>query len=317
MVDRRLGRGLDFFLSRESRGKEEGAPAPEGARKPDGAEAGQGDGLMTLDVDQLIPNPDQPREEMTKEHLDELAASIRSAGILQPILARRSGEKFQIVAGERRWRAARRAGLEQVPVLVREMTDEQSAVFALVENVQRTDLNALEKARAFRSLQAKLECSQEELSRQVGLERSTVTNFLRLLELPESVQAHVSRGTLSMGHARALLALPADALEAIADRVIRDRLSVRQVEELVKQAKAGPSESTGGGAATAKDAKGRPVWLNEIEENLVEALGTSVAVKYGRKRSKITIECAGRDEFERVYEMLKNLGGGADRKSVV
>jgi len=295
---------LDFFLSRGDKPPEGEAPAA----APATTGAPGGDGLLMVELGQLSPNPDQPRLDIAKEELDELAASVRSAGILQPILARRFEGGFQIVAGERRWRAARRAGLERVPVLVRDITDEQSAVFALVENLQRSDLNPLEKARAFRTLQEKLACNQEEVARQVGLERSTVANFLRILELPEPVQAHVSRGTLSMGQARALLSLPKEEIEAAADQVIRSKMSVRQVEQYVKDL-AGAAAPAGAEAdrKPIKDAKGRPVWVTEIEETLVEALHTPVAVKYGRKRSKIVIECAGREEFERVYDLLKKL----------
>lgn len=310
MVDRRLGRGLDFFLSRDKAGGSAEASASPAAGEPQ-AQVGGGaaEGLLMVELGQLVPNPDQPRQEISDEQLNELAASVRSAGVLQPILVRPADQGgYQIVAGERRFRAARRAGLERVPVVVRDITDEQSAVFALVENLQRADLNPLEKARAFRSLQSKLKCSQEEVARQVGFERSTVANFMRILDLPEAVQAHVSRGTLSMGQARALLGLPGDEIEAAADHVIRSKLSVRQVEQFVKDSLAAAS-ATGPEVdkKPVKDAKGRPIWLTEIEENLVEALSTPVQVKYGRKRSKIVIECSGREEFERVYEMLKKV----------
>ena len=291
VVDRRLGRGLDFFLSKKGSSSETAAPPSEG--------------VAMVEISQLVPNPRQPRKEIPEGELDELARSIQSAGVLQPILARKVGKKLQIVAGERRWRAARRAALERIPVLIREISDDQSALFALVENVQRTDLNPMEKAAAFKSLQGQLKCSQEELARKVGLDRSSVANFMRLLELPASVQAHVSRGTLSMGHARALLGLRPGEVESVAEQAIRKKLSVRRLEGLVRQV----NETTGKKSSVKAAQPKRQAWLVEIEETLVEALSTPVRVHYGTKRSRIIIECAGREEFERIYDKLKEIDG--------
>jgi len=233
----------------------------------------------------------------------ELVASIRSSGILQPILARRVGDRFEIVAGERRWRAAKIAGLERVPVLVNRVSDDESAVFALVENIQREDLNAIEKARGFQRLVQQLATTQEEVAKRVGMDRSTVANFLRLLDLPEEVQAHVSRGTLSMGHARALLGLvDRDTVLKLAEASIRGSWSVRALEQLVKDANMALTAGK-----TKASSRSRPVWLNELEESLVDVLATPVSIRYGRKKSQIIIECSGREEFERVFQKLKGL----------
>lgn len=291
MAERRLGRGLDFFLS--------------GSSKPD-ADPSAGEGVQLLEIESLVANPHQPRREFSAQELEELAASIRSAGILQPILVRRVGERNQIVAGERRWRAAKTAGLTQIPALVRDISDEQAAVYGLVENLHREDLNPIEKARAFKKIQGMVQGNQEEVAKQVGLDRSTVANFMRLLELPAEVQAYVSRGTLSMGQARALLSLPGEAeRKAVAEKIIRERLSVRQVEALVQELKEATPRAAEQKPGEVTVSKERPLWLREIEDNLCDALEAKVAVKYGRKRSKITIECEGREQFERVYEMLK------------
>lgn len=306
MVDRRLGRGLEFFLS-DTKETASLSTATAGTAKSGGDE------ITQLELKTLVPSRFQPRAEFDVSELEELAASLRASGVLQPILVRPTPEgKFEIICGERRWRAAQLAGLERIPALVRELTDETAAVVGLVENVQRTDLNAIEKARAFRRIQQLTQANQAEIAKRVGLQRSTVANMLRLLELPKSVQEHVSRGTLSMGHARALLGLAgAEEQVTVAEEIIRKRLSVRQVEEFIQVLNAATEPPTA--ASVAKKApKGRPVWVNEIEENLVGALNTSVSVKYGRKRSKITIECLGREEFERVYELLKGLGGDAE-----
>jgi ParB family transcriptional regulator, chromosome partitioning protein len=215
------------------------------------------------------------------------------------------GDRFELVAGERRWRAAQLAGLTQAPVLVRAIADDDSAIIGLVENLQREDLNAIEKAQGFQLLMKRLGGTQEALAVRVGFERSTVANFLRLLDLPEEVQAHVSRGTLSMGHARALLSLPSpEAMVHWGDEAIRQGLSVRALEAKVKQI----LEATVSAQPQGKPAKGsRPVWLNELEETLVETLGAPVAIRYGRKRSQIVIDCNGREEFERLYQRLKGI----------
>jgi len=296
MVERRLGRGLDFFLSG---GRSTGTPADTENKSPE-------DATKMVPVGLLQPNPNQPRGEVDPDDLKDLAASIRANGILQPILVRKAGERFEIVAGERRWRAAQVAELETVPVLVREITDNESAVFALVENVQRTDLNAIEKATAFRKLQETLDTTQDEIAKKVGLERSTVANFVRLLDLPAEVQAHVSRGTLSMGHARALLGLvDKDVLVPFADTCIRSSWSVRALEQKVREANEAVAAPTRPAKGKGKS-RGRPVWVKELEETLMENLATPVAVRYSNKRSQIVIECGGREEFERLYERLKN-----------
>lgn len=305
MVDRRLGRGLDFFLSGTPK-QSPPAAVPQAMPKDSNPkelapELGDGSEVLLLPVGQLDVSPYQPRRQIDPKELQELSDSIRTSGLLQPILARRKGDRFEIIAGERRWRAAQMAGLGQVPVLVRPLTDQESAVASLVENVQREDLNAMEKAEAFRALMNTLGTTQEGVAKQVGFERSTVSNFLRLLDLPAAVQAHVSRGTLSMGHARSLLSLSdTESMVRCADQCIREAWSVRRLEAEVKSLQA---VSTG--VAEAKPtSRARPVWLNELEEALVDSLGAPTAIKYGRKRSQIVIECAGRDELERIYRKL-------------
>lgn len=304
MVDRRLGRGLDFFLSGGRSPQPAATPPRPDAAAPAAAPAKAPTEEVALASIQLVyPSPYQPRKHIAENELRELAESIRSSGILQPILVRRVGEKFELIAGERRWRAAQLAGLTQVPVLIRAVSDEDSAVIGLVENLQREDLNAIEKAQGFQLLMKKLGATQETVAAKVGFERSTVANFLRLLDLPDAVQAHVSRGTLSMGHARTLLALSdPEAMVRWADEAIRQSLSVRALETKVKETL---ESSLGATAAKAGSKKGRPVWLNELEESLVDSLGTPVSIRYGRKRSQIIIDCAGREEFERVFQRLK------------
>jgi len=293
MVERRLGRGLDFFLSRTEKAEKKDAPAAE---------------VAELDVSALEANPFQPRTEFDEVALGELAESIRANGVIQPIVVRRAGQTFQIVAGERRWRAAKLAGLARVPVVVRDVPDATAAVLALVENVQRSDLNPIEKARAFRRLAELTGDRLDDIGKQLGLDRSTVSNFVRLLDLSAGVQALVSRGTLSMGHARALLGLSELEQQTLAEVAVRDRLSVREIEARAQGLKTG-GVAKDDAVRSAGGKKGRPAWLHEIEDTLQEVLGTSVQVRYGRKRSTITIDCRGRAEFERVYELLKTVEG--------
>lgn len=309
MVDRsRLGRGLDFFLS-GSRPPQQAVPQsvaapPQAEPRTEKAQEKPVDGLQQIPIGSLVANANQPRREFPADSIAQLAESIRSNGILQPILVRPSGQNFEVIAGERRWRAATLAGLSHVPALIQHVDTKDSAVFALVENVQREDLNAIDKAIAFKKLMAVLGATQEEVARKVGFDRSTVANIVRLLDLPEEVQAYVSRGTLSMGHARCLLSLSsAEEMVATATRAIKDGWSVRKLESEVKACQARLVDA---GSGKPAETKGRPVWIAELEESLLEALGSPVSIRYTKKRSQITIECGSREDFERVYQRLKN-----------
>lgn len=269
-----------------------------------GATPRAGDEVMQLDLGAIVRSPYQPRSTFSEAELAQLSESIRASGVLQPILVRRVGTQYELVAGERRWRAARAVGLERIPALVLDISDQMAAVYGLVENLQRADLNAIEKARAFAKIQALTKGTQEDVARQVGLDRSTVANFQRLLGLPEPVQQLVSRGTLSMGHARALLALSsAEEQTKVADEAVRRAWSVRQTEAFVQELSAtlAPAAPKSPGSR-----RGAEPWVREIEETLSEALATPVTVRYSKKRSRITIECLGRAEFERVYDLLKS-----------
>lgn len=291
MVDRRLGRGLDFFLSRGDKPEQKAAPE-----------------IHELELASLRPNAFQPRTDFDEAGIASLTASIQANGVIQPIVVRRTEAGYEIVAGERRWRAAKAAGLERIPVVIRDVPDDGAAVLALVENVQRADLNPIEKAAAFHRLTELTGATNDEIAKRLGLDRSTVANFVRLLDLAEPVQALVSRGTLTMGHARALLGLDPDQQQSLAELAVRERLTVRDIEAQAQAFKTGVEvKPVSTGRAAGGDKKGRPVWLNEIEDTLAEVLGTPVQVRYGRKRSTITIDCRGRPEFERVYEMLKTL----------
>ncbi|MEO1333960.1 MAG: ParB/RepB/Spo0J family partition protein, partial [Myxococcota bacterium] len=201
-------------------------------------------GLRTIAIEQIDPNPTQPRKQFDGDQLDELAASIREHGVLQPVVVRRAGERYQLVAGERRWRATAKAGLHEIPALVKELADDAALAVALVENVQRQDLDPIEEAEAYHRLVSEHALSHEELARIVGKSRATITNALRLLQLPAPVLARLATGELTAGHARAVMTLkdPA-AMERLADEIVRQRLSVRDAERRAKAQKASEADS--------------------------------------------------------------------------
>jgi ParB family chromosome partitioning protein len=217
-----LGRGMAALLSNA-------------ASPPTASAAASGRALLQLAIEAVERNPEQPRKRFDEAKLEELAASIRQHGVVEPILVRREGNKYRIVAGERRWRAAQRAGLREVPAILREATDREAFELALVENLQRADLNAIEEAEAYEVLSTDHGLTQEQIAVRVGKDRSTVANSLRLLKLPVEVRDAVSGGQLDMGHARALLGLEgADAVRKLAARAVREQLSVRALEALVR-----------------------------------------------------------------------------------
>ena len=253
-----------------------------------------------IDIDLLRPNPDQPRQAVDDAKLDELARSIRTHGVIQPIVVtEREGEPgFEIVAGERRWRAAQRAGLLRVPVVVREMPHTRRLEVALIENIQRENLNPIEEAAAYRQLADEFGMTQQQIAEAVGKERATVANYQRLLGLPGEVRADVAAGRLSMGHARALAGLD-DAGEqlTVARRIREGDLSVRAAEELVKGAgRPKPERKT--------DPAPADVHVRAAEERLRLSLGTRVRIVQRGKRGRIEISFTSEDEMQRLYEQL-------------
>jgi ParB family chromosome partitioning protein len=262
-----------------------------------------GDGVRTMPLSRLKPNPDQPRRSFPEESLAELAGSLRTHGLIQPILVEETGDgTFLIVAGERRFRAAALAGLSEVPVIVRPSSPEKRLEIALIENVQREDLNPVEEAEAYRSLMSMGGRSQEEVADVVGKSRSAVANSLRLLKLPESVLASLRSGDLSAGHAKALL--------SVVDPARRDILFARIVAEgiSVREAEAGAQELNAPRGGAPREA-GRPPKpkepeIREVEERLIEALGTKVSVKGDGKKGTIAIEYYSLEDLERILDVL-------------
>lgn len=250
------------------------------------------------EISELRANPYQPRKEFDPDSLQELTESIKQHGIVQPLIVRKSIRGYEIVAGERRFRAAQEAGLDRVPIVVRDFTDEQMMEIALVENLQREDLNPIEIARAYQKLMDHLSIKQEELAVRVGKSRPHVANFLRLLQLPPEIQDDVSRGTLSMGHARALLGVKdRDLLMKLAEKVKREKPSVRQLEEWVQQLNQSAPKKE-------KKKKQADPFIKQYEDLLQQVFSTPVRIKHGKKKGKIEIEYYSERELERLIEML-------------
>lgn len=268
-----------------------------------------------LSVRQIDPGSHQPREDFDVEEMAHLVQSVQQHGVIQPILVRPVGDRFELVAGERRLRASLEAGLEMVPVRVLQVDERQVYEMALVENLQRKDLNALEKARAFSECLATFELSHEELATALGINRSTVSNIIRLLELPQDIQVQLRNGSISAGHGRALLGLGSeDQQRALAQKIVEEGLSVRDVENIVTQtmvhgdnASAIPGERSGSGEKEPSENKSH---LSLLEDQLRTSLGARVEIKTGKKSSgRIVIHFSSNDDFERLLDELTGRSG--------
>jgi ParB family chromosome partitioning protein len=273
-----------------------------GALIPAGAPEGFG-GLEEIPVAAIRPNQYQPRQHFDEEELAALAESVREVGILQPVLVRAGGDGYELIAGERRWRAARRVGLQHIPALVRETDDASALEQALIENVHRADLNALEEAAAYQQLIEDFDLTHEEVATRVGRSRASVSNTLRLLQLPPSVQRLVRDRALSMGHARALLGTPDRSMqEALAKRVVSDDLSVRALEEAIRGG-ADPASTTQSQTGSRPTVL-RPPGLLELEQLLSDRLNTRVHIEMGTKRGRVEIEFSTLEDLERIYKEI-------------
>ena len=284
-MERRLGRGLGTLLSTE----------------PRIAEARSIDARVELALDRIRPNPFQPRKTFSSEALSELQSSIQQHGVLQPVVVRSTPDGYELIAGERRWRASQALGRKTIPAVVREgVTDQAMLELALVENLQRSDLDPLEKARGFQQLIDR-GLTQDEVAREVGLQRSTVANFLRLLELSEGVQKIVCQGLVSMGHARALLGLSdRRRQEELCALIVRRGLTVREVEMRVRELQGrGQEQRTPAGTPPS------PPWVRDMEARMRAHLGTKVRVRNGEGyRGEIVVEYHGREDLDRLYALL-------------
>lgn len=273
---RALGRGLEALIPDR---KEEGGP-------------------LYCSVYEISPSNVQPRKIFDDKKLDELTESIKEKGVIQPLIVRRSNGRFELIAGERRWRASKRAGIKEVPIIVLNATDRESLELAVVENIQREDLNPIEEAEAFRRFVDDFGYSQEELAKRVGKDRTTITNALRLLKLPSEIKAELSVGNLTIGHARALLSVENAVVQRdICEKILHKGLSVREAERLVQKCKTGIKK---------KNVAKRENSLGYLEDELRRTLGTKVQVKLKGKGGKIEIEFYSMDELDRLVELMRN-----------
>lgn len=274
-----LGKGLNAFFANVEPGKEEA--------------------VQEIKLKELRPNPYQPRKTFHQEAIDELRDSIIEHGILQPLVVRKSIRGYEIVVGERRFRAAREAKLETVPAVVRELSEQQMMELAVLENLQREDLNPIEEGQAYQTLMEKLKLTQEEVAKRLGKSRPHIANHIRLLSLPQKIQELISAEKITMGHGRALLGLRQKAkLPAVVEKVIQEGLNVRQLEKLIQQLNDNVSRET------KKPEKKKDVFLQEREHVLRERFGTTVNIKQNKNKGKIEIEFFSQEDLERILEML-------------
>ena len=256
--------------------------------------------VREIKLRELRPNPYQPRKSFRLEAIEELKQSIMEHGILQPIIARKSIKGYEIVAGERRYRAAKEADLKTVPVVVRELSEQQMMELAILENLQREDLNPIEEAAAYQTLLEKLEFTQEQLANRLGKSRPHIANHVRLLSLPEGIRRYISDGEISMGHGRALLGLKKkEMLKPVADKVLKEGMNVRQLEQYIHQLNDTVSRET----KTKKQEK-KDIFIKQRETSLRERLGTSVTIKQSKKKGKIEIEFFSKEDLERILNLI-------------
>lgn len=267
------------------------------------AEDAKGEEIRQIPVSAVEPNPYQPRRSFDQENLRELAASIKEKGVLQPVTVREKGEIFELVAGERRWRAAQVAGLSEIPAVVRELSDREVMEIALIENLQREDLNPIEEAEAYQVLMREFQLTQEEVAKAVGKGRPTVANRLRLLRLPEAVRGWVAGGQLSAGHAKILVMMDEERAIELARRCVERGWSVRQLEEFLQDASAKPRRQKADRPLERQD----PL-LRDVEERLQGVLGTKVRIKDKKGKGKIEVDYYSTEELNRILEVI---AGGA------
>lgn len=281
-MNKRLGRGLDALIP--------------------SLNVNEDDKVVIIPLGQLRANPYQPRKTFNEESIQELAASIKEHGVIQPIIVRTVLKGYEIIAGERRFRASQVCGLTTIPAVVRKFTDQQVMEIALIENVQREDLNAMEQAVAYQALIDQFQLTQEELSVKVGKSRSHIANFLRLLQLPEEIKQYVSRGTISMGHARAIAGVKDDKIKKeLAATTIKQQWSVRELEEAIQRLE----EEKPNEAAKAKVRKKDP-YMDEVEENLRSIFRTTVKIKpQQQNKGRIELSYYSKDDLERILELLQ------------
>lgn len=286
-----LGRGISALIS-------EAAPVEEPVNEVAAPEDPERT-VQYIDINDIRPNRNQPRKKFDSESISELAASIQEHGIIQPLIVCKADQGYELVAGERRWRAAREAALDKVPCLVREFSSEENALIAIIENMQREDLDPIEEAEGLEKMMKEYGFTQEEVSRSVGKSRPYITNSLRLLKLPQDIREKISEGAISAGHARALLSVKTRALqEQICQKIIKDGMSVRETENLVRK---------GGKSRKAPARSKKDPDIVAVEEKLKEIYGTRVAITTNGRKGAVEISYYGREDLNRIIELLESV----------
>lgn len=305
---RGLGKGLDALFgdaevsirTESVKESKEPAKAEKAPEQKDGGTA-QAGGIEYIDINDIKPNSNQPRKTFDEDKLQELAASIEEHGLIQPVVLRKVKRGYEIVAGERRWRAARIIGIREIPCIVKELSDEENMLLAIIENMQREDLNPIEEAEGISQMIDAYGLTQEQVSKSVGKSRPYIANSLRLLTLAAPVRRYVSEGELSAGHARALAVIKDEEKQiSLAEAAVKQGLSVRQIEKLAQESKTGRAKKKANTAAKSPD-------VRRVEEDLKEVLGTKVNLNQKGKKGKIEIEFYSREDLERLIELLKTL----------
>lgn len=302
-----LGKGLGALINAPQKTIKSQAKESEVSETPDTIDEStieNGERVNRVSMERIVPSPFQPRKHFNDDRLDELMESIREQGVIQPLIVREVGGKLELIAGERRWRACQKIGEEEVPVIIRDVTDAEALEMALIENLQREDLDPIEEAEAYSRLSREFGMKQEEIAKRVGKSRATVANAIRLLDLEPSVSALVSQGMLSPGHAKAILGVKkGDEQKLLADIILKKQLTVRKAEKLVSD------HLTGGKKATRKDSLSKQEssltpYMQQLQERLQSHLGTRVRLHHGEKKGRIEIEYFGNDDLDRVLGVI-------------
>lgn len=292
--NRGLGKGLEALFSNSEIDTQEISVTKK--------EESEEKGISFININEIKPNQNQPRKSFNEEKLEELAASIIENGLIQPVILRKADKGYEIVAGERRWRACRKAGLKEIPCIIREFTDEQNMLIAIIENMQREDLNPVEEAEGINQMIVNFGMTQEQVSKSVGKSRPYITNALRLLKLPSEIREMLLANQLSAGHARAIAGIgDTEKQIQLAEYAIKEGLSVREIEKIIKEENAPKKKISRKKAEKSAD-------VRKVEDDLKQIMGTKVNLNQSGKKGKIEIEYYSRDELERLIELLKSLG---------
>ena len=292
--NRGLGKGLEALFSNSEIDTQEISVTKK--------EESEEKGISFINTNEIKPNQNQPRKSFNEEKLEELAASIIENGLIQPVILRKADKGYEIVAGERRWRACRKAGLKEIPCIIREFTDEQNMLIAIIENMQREDLNPVEEAEGLNQMIVNFGMTQEQVSKSVGKSRPYITNALRLLKLPSEIREMLLANQLSAGHARAIAGIgDTEKQIQLAEYAIKEGLSVREIEKIIKEENAPKKKISRKKAEKSAD-------VRKVEDDLKQIMGTKVNLNQSGKKGKIEIEYYSRDELERLIELLKSLG---------